>query len=71
LCNSVDFEGENKMPTYKICNEEVNELSQVAELWVLALIRNQHPEWVEEDCSCSKCIEYYESLDELVSVVKD
>lgn len=58
------------MPARKICNEEVNLLSQVAELWVLDFIRKQHPEWMQEDGTCPKCIEYYENLDNVVSVVK-
>jgi hypothetical protein len=57
------------MPTCKICNEEVDSLSQVAERWVLDFIKKQHPQWVQEDGACPKCIEYYESLDNVISVV--
>ncbi len=57
------------MPTCKICNDEVDSLGQLAEGWVLDFIKKQHPEWVQEDGACPKCIEYYKSLDELVSVV--
>lgn len=58
------------MPACKIGNEEVNALSQVAERWVLDFIKKQHPEWVHEDGTCPRCIEYYENLDNVVSVVK-
>jgi hypothetical protein len=57
------------MPTCKMCNEEVDSLSRVAERWVLDFIKEQHPEWVQEDGVCPKCVEYYDSLDNVVSVV--
>jgi hypothetical protein len=57
------------MPTRKVYNEQVDSLSRVAERWVLDFLKKQHPEWVEKDGGCPRCIEYYESLDELVSVV--
>ena len=28
---------------------------------VIDLIKNDHPDWVEQDGICKKCVEYYES----------
>lgn len=39
---------------------------QVAETYMLNLIRNEHPEWVEEDGTCERCEKYYMSLDKMV-----
>lgn len=33
------------------------------EHFVMQSIMESHPEWVDEDGCCEKCIEYYESLD--------
>ena len=43
---------------------------QVAENYVINLIRNEHPEWVAEDGSCSRCEEYYRELDKMI-VIED
>ncbi|MGH7806504.1 MAG: hypothetical protein ACRENT_00230 [Thermodesulfobacteriota bacterium] len=54
-----------------ICKEEVDSLGLIAERWVLDFIKKQHPEWTEKDGACPKCIEYYEDLDDMVSIVKE
>ena len=30
--------------------------------YVLSLIRTNHPQWVESDGTCAKCVEYYRRL---------
>ena len=30
--------------------------------YVLSLIRNSNPEWVESDGACAKCLDYYSRL---------
>ena len=37
---------------------ESHELQQYA----LDLIRRTHPDWIEDDGACAKCMEYYERL---------
>lgn len=43
-----------------------NNLSLIAEKFVLDSIRIEHPEWVDEEGGCPKCNEYYESLSDIV-----
>ena len=43
-------------------------INQIAKKFMLDTIRSEHPEWVEEDGTCKKCMEYYESLDYLVTI---
>jgi hypothetical protein len=38
--------------------------------FIVDFIRLQHPEWVRDDGTCPKCIDYYNDLDE-VEVVPD
>ncbi|MEW6008711.1 MAG: hypothetical protein AB1629_03670 [Candidatus Omnitrophota bacterium] len=33
-----------------------------AEKYVIENIRRSHPEWVEKDGACPKCIDYYKNL---------
>ena len=46
-----------------LCDKEVNELHSIAQDYLLGLIESEHPDWVESDGACTKCIEYYYSLD--------
>jgi hypothetical protein len=48
----------------KITHEDMIKVCQDAEDWVLQTIRRMHPEWVEKDGSCMRCIEYYRDLAE-------
>ena len=41
-------------------------LHGIAEQYMLEIIKNEHPEWVEKDGSCARCMEYYQQLDDLV-----
>ena len=40
----------------------------VTEDWLIDAIKKDHPEWVQSGGACPKCIEYYSSLDEEISV---
>lgn len=44
------------------------DLHSIAELYVLDVIKSEHPEWVEQDGTCEKCIQYYSALDDLVEI---
>ena len=41
-------------------------LHDIAEQYMLDIIKSEHPEWVEKDGSCTRCEEYYYYLDDLV-----
>ncbi len=43
-------------------------LNNIAEQYMLEVIKNEHPEWVEKDGSCKRCEEYYYNLDDLVDI---
>ena len=49
-----------------ICKRETTDdmiqLCKDAEDWILGTIRKMHPDWVEEDGSCSRCLEFYKGL---------
>lgn len=51
-----------------LCGQEAEDLYSIAEKYVLDLIKSEHPEWVESDGACSKCIEYYNALDVAVKI---
>ena len=38
------------------------EIHRLAEEYILERIRVEHPEWVEADGACPKCLEFYEAL---------
>ncbi len=52
-----------------ICNrfieENIVKLCQDAEDWILQSIKRAHPDWVERDGSCSRCLNYYKKLGKL------
>ena len=51
-----------------LCGEEAEDLYTIAEKYVLDLIESEHPEWVESDGACRKCVEYYNALDVAVKI---
>lgn len=55
------------MERCKLCNNEVDSLTHIAEQWLLETIKERNPHWVEIDGVCSKCIDYYKSLENLSS----
>lgn len=52
--------------TCSICGEAVRpedaDLHILAEDWVIEAIRKTHPEWVEVDGACPRCIDLYRKL---------
>lgn len=51
-----------------IKKQHINQ-NEVIKKFLLDTIRNEHPDWVEENGKCAKCNEYYESLSSIVSIV--
>ena len=41
-------------------------ITRIAEQWLIEIIKEQNPGWVEKDGSCDKCIDYYKSLDDIL-----
>jgi len=53
------------MPYCSLCKKQVNQLHYDIEKWILDTIIREHPDWVDKDGSCQRCINYYESLDKI------
>lgn len=51
-----------------LCEEEAADLYRITEKYVLDLIRSEHPEWIESNGACKKCVEYYKALDNAVII---
>ena len=49
-------------------SSENMEQLDLAEQYVISLIREEHPDWVKHDGSCERCEQYYKSLDDLISL---
>lgn len=47
----------------KLCNMSTLDPRHETEHFVIESIVESHPEWVEDNGSCAKCLEYYDSLD--------
>ncbi len=49
-----------------ICKTQVEEdmvkLCQDAEDWIIQSLKRAHPDWVEQDGTCSKCLQQYKNL---------
>ena len=49
-----------------LCGEslhpEIADLHVLCETWTIEQIKKDHPEWVEADGLCPKCLEYYLNL---------
>ncbi|HAJ56758.1 MAG TPA: hypothetical protein DCL35_03185 [Candidatus Omnitrophica bacterium] len=43
----------------KSVEEDVSKICQDAEDWIIKAIRRSHPDWVEKNGTCSKCVDYY------------
>ncbi len=54
------------MTKCKLCGSTADSLEHEIEQTVIKMIKNANPEWVETDGSCTKCIEHYANLDEIV-----
>ncbi|EGG99031.1 hypothetical protein imdm_1599 [gamma proteobacterium IMCC2047] len=46
-----------------LCRKSTDSIEHITEQWLLEEIRKEHPEWVEENGLCTKCIAYYRNLD--------
>ena len=57
---------EDKQYKCQICGRMVHEKHALAhakaEEYLIRLIRNDHPQWHEDETSCPKCIAYYRDL---------
>ena len=40
------------------------------EAYVLDVIKSEHPEWIEPDGDCARCVAYYHSLDHAIQLVE-
>ena len=47
---------------HRAVDEDIVTACQEAQGWVIESIRRQHPDWVEADGSCLRCLEYYQRL---------
>jgi hypothetical protein len=54
----------------KVSEEDMIRLCEEAQGWIIDTIRRAHPDWVEKDGSCSKCLEYYKKLGKSENGVK-
>ena len=45
-----------------------NELHNLAEKYVLDTIRDEHPNWVNQQGECPKCEEDYEALSDMIMI---
>ena len=50
----------------KLYDKPAEVIVKQIEASVLNMIKNNNPEWVEEDGSCEKCVSYYENLDQVI-----
>ena len=46
----------------KTCSKQVEELLYEQDLAIIKAIKQEFPEWVEADGVCTKCLDYYRSL---------
>lgn len=53
-----------------LCREEADELHYEFEQYVLDVIKKEHPEWVESDGTCPRCMDYYRSLDNAIQLTE-
>ena len=51
-----------------VCNDDSDEFFSIAEKYVLEVIKSEHPEWVENNGICRKCVEYYKALDNAIKL---
>ena len=56
------------MPVCELCGRETDSLYHITEQVVLDMIRKEHPEWIESNGACPRCLGYYESLTDAVQI---
>ncbi len=52
-----------------LCHQDTEDLYHIAEQYVLNIIKKEHPEWVDQNGACIKCIEHYKALDNAIKIV--
>ncbi len=57
------------MKACKLCGTEAQRLNQELEDIVINMIKQEHPEWVESDGACQRCLEYYDKLESEIEVI--
>ena len=67
LRGGAGMDSDRKTPALcSICGATVRpedaEVHILAEDWVIEQIRSAHPQWVESDGACPKCLELYRNL---------
>jgi ribosomal protein L33 len=43
-------------------DEDIVDVCQESHNYIIESIKRQHPEWVEKDGACPKCLEYYKNI---------
>lgn len=56
------------MPLCTLCNNTVDSLEHEIEQLLIEMIKEKNAEWVEADGACTKCIDYYKTLDDIVTI---
>ncbi|RMG51917.1 MAG: hypothetical protein D6723_09720 [Acidobacteria bacterium] len=56
--------GENMLQCCTICGRTISdrELHEALENHIIDAIGQEHPEWIESDGACSRCVEHYRSI---------
>ena len=52
----------------KACNKEVEQVLYDLDAEIIKAIVQENPGWVEADGVCTKCLDYYRSLDDISSL---
>ena len=58
--------GTGVMELCKLCDKEAESLENLVESSLIEMIKKNNPDWVESDGSCTACVSYYKSLDQMV-----
>ena len=53
-----------------VCGKETDDLYHIAEEYLLNVIKEEHPEWIDKDGACMKCVKYYNALDHAIKIEK-
>ncbi len=47
-----------------LCQKDSHDILYELDSLVISLIKKHNPQWVEEDGSCQKCVDYYNNFKE-------
>jgi len=59
------------MMHFKENSNDVGLLSLEARFWLKKTFLKEHPEWVDSNGNCGKCVKYYSSLSNLKDSIKE